>query len=72
MTADKQLNDLAVALPQRSTPKPLARNYLADLIGVNLRHVLETYQWDDLRPLTVDGVTVAGFRDPTSSAKPNE
>lgn len=70
MTADKQLNDQTVALPL--TPKPLAKNYLADLIGVNLRHVLETYQCDDLRPWTVDGVTVAGFRDRTNAAEPND
>lgn len=56
--------------PSRSTLKPLAKNYLAEVFSTNLTHVLETYEWGDLRPLTTDGVTVAGFWDPASAPSP--
>ncbi len=43
------------------SPLPIAANHIPDLIGVNLRHALTAYSWDDLRPLSDDGVTVAGI-----------
>ena len=54
------------AWPQSSvpdTPLPLASNYFADLVGTNLAHALAAYAWGDWRPLTDDGVTIAGFWD---------
>jgi hypothetical protein len=47
--------------PPMATPKPLADNYLADLLGVNLAHALEAYDWKDWRPVTEDGVTISAF-----------
>lgn len=72
MATDLQPNDRAVAPGLRPTPKPLAENYLAELVGVNLCYALETFQWDELRPWTADGITVAGFRSAASAAKPND
>lgn len=48
-------------LPLAASPLPIASNHVADLIGVNLQHALTTYAWDDWRPLSDDGVTVAGI-----------
>ena len=45
--------------PEHS-PLPIAGNHIPDLIGVNLEHALTTYRWDNLRPLSDDGVTVSG------------
>ena len=47
--------------PALGTPLPSASNYFADLVGTNLAHALATYAWGDWRPLTDDGVTIAGF-----------
>lgn len=41
--------------------RPWAANYFTDLVGTNLAHALGTYDWGDWRPLTDDGVTIAGF-----------
>lgn len=49
--------------PSHKAPKPIARNYFADILGTNLKHTLEAYKWEERRPLTDDGVTVAGFWD---------
>ncbi|MBM4331168.1 MAG: hypothetical protein FJ117_08065 [Deltaproteobacteria bacterium] len=49
--------------PTRKAPKPIARNYFADIIGTNLKHALNAYKWEKWRPLTDDGVTVSGFWD---------
>lgn len=47
--------------PGPHTPLPPASHYFADLVGTNLAHALATYAWGDWRPLTDDGVTIAGF-----------
>lgn len=56
--------------PTRKAPKPIARNYFADIIGTNLKHALEAYKWEEWRPLTDDGVTVSGFWDSRKSKEP--
>jgi len=56
--------------PSRKIPRPIARNYFADIIGPNLKHALEAYKWGEWRPLTDDGVTVSGFWDSRRSKKP--
>lgn len=48
-------------------PKPIARNYFADIIGTNLKHTLDCYDWEECCPLTDDGVTVSGFWDSKKS-----
>jgi hypothetical protein len=50
--------------------KPIARNYFADIIGINLKHTLECYEWQEWRPLTDDGVTVSGFWDSKKTKEP--
>jgi hypothetical protein len=54
------------------TPRPLASNALADLLGVNLAHALAIYDWAGWRPLTDDGVTIAGFWNPAQTPEPPE
>jgi len=49
--------------PTQKTLKMLAKNYFADIAGINLQYALETYEWEGWRPITDDGVTVAGFWD---------
>ena len=49
--------------PAQKIPKMLAKNYFADIAGINLQYALETYEWKGWRPITDDGVTVAGFWD---------
>ena len=44
-------------------PKPAAENYLADIIGTNLEHVLQAYEWHTHLPMTEDGFIVSGFWD---------
>jgi UDP-N-acetylmuramyl pentapeptide phosphotransferase/UDP-N-acetylglucosamine-1-phosphate transferase len=43
--------------------KMIAKNHMPDIAGINLEHALKTYQWDRLKPMTDDGVTVTGFWD---------
>lgn len=40
------------------SPLPIAANHIPDLIGVNLEHALAAFRWDNLHPLSDDGVTV--------------
>ena len=40
-----------------TTPKMLAKNYFADIMGINLEYALEAY------PMTDNGITVNGFWD---------
>jgi hypothetical protein len=48
-------------MPLPKAPKPIAKNYFADMIGTNLNHTLEAYEWEEWRPLTDDGMTISGF-----------
>ena len=41
----------------------LAKNYFADIMGINLEYALETYEWEGWNPMTDDGITVTGFWD---------
>ncbi len=45
------------------TPKMLAKNYFADIMGINLEHALEAYDWEGWNPMTDNGITVTGFWD---------
>ena len=56
--------------PSRKIPKPIARNYFAEIIGTNLKYTLETYEWGKWRPLTEDGKTVSGFWDSEKVKEP--
>jgi hypothetical protein len=49
--------------------KPVAENYLPDIISTNLRYAVETYQWTTHIPTTEDGIMVSGFWD---RSKPGE
>jgi len=51
------------------TPKMQAKNYQADIIGINLEYALETYEWRNLYPMTENGVTVTGFWDKRRDAR---
>ena len=53
--------------PTQKTLKMLAKNHFADIAGINLQYALETYEWEGWRPITDDGVTVAGFWDSSKS-----
>ena len=53
-----------------ASPRPIASNYLPDLVGINLQHALATYAWGDWRPLSDDGVTISGFWDTAQVAAP--
>ncbi len=46
-----------------TTPKMLAKNHFADIMGINLEYALETYDWQNWYPMTDNGVTVTGFWD---------
>jgi len=41
-----------------------ARSYPAEIFGINLRHVLDEYEWVDFYPMTDDNILVTGFWDP--------
>ncbi len=56
--------------PSRKIPKPVAKNYFAEIVGTNLMHTLETYGWGKWFPLTEDGVTVSGFWDSEKAKVP--
>ncbi|MCK5783913.1 MAG: hypothetical protein KAH06_05665 [Desulfobacterales bacterium] len=43
--------------------KPVAENYLPDLIGTNLQYAVEAYVWETHVPMTDDGAIVSGFFD---------
>jgi hypothetical protein len=48
--------------PAKEPPvKMRAQNHFADIAGINLRHALQTYDWENWLPITDDGSTVAGF-----------
>lgn len=44
-----------------STPKPIAKNHLADIMGINLQYALDAFEWEDCFPMTDNGITVTGF-----------
>lgn len=44
-------------------PEMLAKNYFADIMGINLEYALEAYDWQDWCPMTDNGITVSGFWD---------
>lgn len=46
-----------------TTPKMLAKNYFADIMGINLEFALEAYDWEGWHPMTDDKVAVKGFWD---------
>ena len=43
--------------------KPVAENYLPDIIGTNLQYAVEAYVWETHVPMTDDGAIVSGFFD---------
>lgn len=45
------------------TLKPVAENYLPDIISTNLQYSVEAYEWKTHVPMTEDGVIVSGFWD---------
>ena len=45
------------------TLKPVAENYLPDIISTNLQYAVETYEWKTHVPITEEGVIVSGFWD---------
>lgn len=52
---------------KRTSERPMkmfARSYPAEIFGINLRHVLNEYEWVDFYPMTDDNITVTGFWDP--------
>ena len=50
--------------------KPVAENYLPDLIGTNLQYAMEAYVWETHVPMTDDGVIVSGFFDTSKAELP--
>lgn len=47
----------------KKTPKPLAKNYFADIMGINLQYAFEAYDWEGWYPMTDNEITVTGFWD---------
>ena len=47
----------------KNTPKMLAKNYFADIMGINIQYALEIYDWQGFYPMTDNGITVTGFWD---------
>ncbi len=41
--------------PQK-TPKLVGENHIPDIIGTNLEHALQTYEWSTRIPMTEDGI----------------
>ena len=41
-----------------TTPKMLAKNYFADIMGINLEYALEAYGWQGFYPMKDNGITV--------------
>jgi len=54
--------------PEQS-PLSIAGNHIPDLIGVNLEYALTTFRWDNLRPVSDDGVTICSV---LQGDRPNE
>ena len=50
--------------------KPVAENYLPDLIGINLQYAVEAYVWETHVPMTDDGAIVSGFFDTSKEELP--
>jgi len=50
--------------------KPVAENYLPDLIGTNLQYAVETYVWETHVPMTDNGAIVSGFFDTSKAELP--
>ena len=46
-----------------ATPKMLAKNYFADIMGISLEYALQNYDWQSWYPMTDNGITVTGFWD---------
>ena len=46
-----------------STGKMQAYKHIPEIIGINLEYAIETYDWEDWRPMTSNGITVTGFWD---------
>jgi len=47
----------------QKTPKMLAENHFPDIIGINLKYAVETYDWQGWYSISDNGVTVTGFWD---------
>lgn len=52
--------------------KPIAENALAEIIGTNLNHAVEAYEWRTHIPMTEDGAIVSGFWDREKEKEPPE
>ena len=50
----------------------LGDNNLPDIIGTNLQHALDYYEWRDQVPMTEDGMIVSGFWDSSREPMPEE
>jgi len=52
---------------KRKSDKPLkmyARNYPADICGIDVHWALDEYEWEEFCPMSDDNITVTGFWDP--------
>lgn len=45
------------------TLKPVAENYLPEIISTNLQYAVEAYEWGTHIPMTEEGMIVSGFWD---------
>jgi hypothetical protein len=52
-----------------TTPKMLAKNYFADIMGISPEYALEAYDWQGFYPMTANGITVTGFWDSSKSVR---
>jgi len=55
--------------PAHLAGKMYARNNFADIIGTNLEHALEEYEWKEWCPMTINGITITGFWDLSKEAE---
>lgn len=47
--------------PVHHTLQLWAASHFDDLIGTNLQHAVENFVWEEWRPITADGKTIADF-----------
>ncbi len=45
-----------------SSPKMQGEKHLSDIIGTNIHHALEAYEWEDAYPVSENGVTVSDIK----------
>ncbi len=49
-------------VPMNPSLKMQGEKHLSEIIGTNIRHAFENYEWDNAYPISEDGITVSGLK----------